>query len=184
MRRGSTFWAAWAGSMDRRAGIAITLAAAMIIMGMAPLLTSGTADIAPAAESGPAILKMQEQGLEFDTKTGYSIPQEWRNPGTELRIVQFVSSAQGNWPAGVEKSAGRILHSIGDTVVVVRANTRQESELRALDYVQWIGPYEPRFKVFANLMEMTGDIHITAFACPDVDTSRMIAELEIGRAHV
>lgn len=178
MRRGNA-WAAWAGKGTGKAATAVAIVVLMLLMGLAPLVSSGDGS-APSAKpsKGHAILKMQEQGLVIDTAAGYDLPKEWQNAGTELKIVQFTGSAQGNWPAGVEKAAGKILHSIGDTAVVVRANARQESSLRALDYVQWVGPYEPRFKVFANLIDMTGDIQITAFACPDVETARMIRELE------
>jgi uncharacterized repeat protein (TIGR01451 family) len=177
MSKGSAFWISWAGKSNFVSFTAVAVTIALLAMGLAPMATSNTGSNVPAPSSGTPVIAMLEQGLELDTVAGYVISPEWRNPGTELRLVKFTGSAEGHWPAGVEKAAGKVLHSIGDSAVVVRANARQESALKALDYVEWTGPYEPRFKVFANLMDMTGDIHITVTASPDVDTSRMMAEL-------
>jgi uncharacterized repeat protein (TIGR01451 family) len=122
-------------------------------------------------------IDMLEQGVGFDTAIGYDIPLEWRNTGTSLRIVQFVVTPSAEWLAGLEKVAGPVLRSIGDNAFVVRMDSRQEVQAKALECVEWVGAYEPRFKVFGNLLGMTGDVHLTVSAFPGVETSRLMAEL-------
>jgi hypothetical protein len=131
------------------------------------------------------ILRLPEQGIEFDTRVDYELAPEWRKPDTDLRIVQFVFPDVGEWSAGVEKIAGKVLRHIGDNAVVVKANPAQEKRILALDYVEWIGPYEPGFRVQEKLRGMTGEVQIEAFAFPGTNMATFTGEMRrLGAAGV
>ncbi len=133
----------------------------------------------PGLEEIPSrtIIHMEEQGLDVDTSEGFSLTPDWSNPGSELKLVQFVCPCPGKWVESVERISCPILRSIGDNTIVVRATPGQEKRIGSLDYVEWTGPYEPRYKVFENLIRMTGNMRITVTACPDIQTGRLMTEL-------
>jgi len=150
-------------------------------------LEPGMAAQMPGLEEipGRTVIHMEEQGLEIDTSAGFSVAPEWCNPDTELKLVQFVCPCPGKWVESVERISGPILRSIGDNAVVVRADSSAERKIRNLDFVEWTGSYEPRYKVQQKLLAMAGEIKITATACQDSPVERLIAELRnLGAANI
>lgn len=133
--------------------------------------------------SARTIIHMEEQGLDIDTAKGYDLPAEWRKADTQLRLVQFVCPASAEWLGSLENIAGPVLRSIGDSVVVVRMDANIETKISTLECVEWTGPYEPRFKVYADLMAKSGDINITVTTVPD--STGILQELEaLGASNI
>ncbi|MFO7619417.1 MAG: S8 family serine peptidase, partial [Thermoplasmata archaeon] len=113
-------------------------------------------------------ITLLEQGISFDSKVGYDLPEEWTNPDTNTYMVQFILPAEKAWVDEVATNSGGILKHIGDNVVVVKMTPAQKAKITALDTVEWIGAYEPGFKMQAGLAEKTDIIRVEVIAFPGV----------------
>jgi hypothetical protein len=125
---------------------------------------------------GRTTVNLLEQGISFDTSVGYSLPDQWRNPSTNNYMVQFVTPYEQSWYSGVKAAAGEILRPIGDNIVVVKMTPTQKANVEKLGYVQWVGPYEPGFKLDKNI-PTTGLVKITVDPFPNTDIQGLMSQL-------
>jgi len=129
-------------------------------------------------------VNLAEQGIKFDSQVGYELADEWRNPNSNEYLVQFVAPTETAWNDGVVAASGKILREIGDNLLVVKMTENQKAKIEKLDYVQWVGVYEPGFKVDKNIPE-SGIVKITAEAYEIADTQAVIGQLtELGAAGI
>jgi hypothetical protein len=117
-----------------------------------------------------------EQGIRFDSQVGYDLPAELRKAGTNEYLVQFVAPTETPWNDGVQAVSGKILRSIGDNLIVVKMTPAQKTQVESLDYVQWVGAYEPGFKIDKNI-PATGTVKITVDGYPNADISALMSQL-------
>jgi hypothetical protein len=117
-----------------------------------------------------------EQGISFDSQVGYGLPAELRNAGTNEYLVQFVAPTEEAWNNGVQAISGRILHEIGNNLVVVKMSEAQKAKVEKLDYVQWVGAYEPGFKMDQNIPS-AGTVKVTIDAYELNDVPAIIGKL-------
>jgi hypothetical protein len=121
-------------------------------------------------------VNLLEQGIRFDSQVGFDLPAELRKAGTNEYLVQFVAPTEETWNNGVTTAAGKILRSIGDNLVVVKMNDNQKAKVESLDYVQWVGAYEPGFKLDKNI-PATGTVKITVDGYPGADIPTLMSQL-------
>jgi hypothetical protein len=122
------------------------------------------------------MINLDEQGISFDSQVGYELAPEWRNAGTNERLIQFIAPTETAWNDGVQAISGKILREIGNNLVVVKMNDNQAAQVEKLDYVQWVGAYEPAFKVDKDI-PATGTVKITIESYDISDVPEIISML-------
>ncbi len=122
-------------------------------------------------------MKFLEQDISFNTETGYNVPARFQNTGTQNYIVQFVTPGNQVWFDGIESNTGGIRRYINDNAVVAKMNSAEKANVENLDYVQWVGPYEPAFKVDAKLNGKVGTIQMTINPFPGISAAQIMNEL-------
>lgn len=102
----------------------------------------------------------------FDTLYGEpAIPLELRvnrilSPDYDFFILQFVGNIKEEWKVSIESRGIPFLNYLTPNSVVVKMSPSQEASLMRLDYVQWIGIYQPAYKISADLLPSTESWHI------------------------
>jgi len=124
------------------------------------------------------IVDLMEQGITFDTDIGYSIPEIWTNPNTDKYLVTFVAPSEDSWYGGIEAVAGPVLKSVNEIGVVVELTEEEMTQVAELDYVEYIGPWEPAFKVQEILRSYVGPVQIEAYIFPGEDVNELNARLK------
>ena len=132
------------------------------------LIASGmTAAMAPI---GPAALSAQQTGpdmpirlklMSFDplrtTPDLTGEPAQLRanaveTPGrTGLYLVQFAGPVRDAWKDDVQRLGAHLYGYIPDYAFIARLDPSALPALRALDFVRWIGPYAPAYRIAPEL---------------------------------
>ncbi len=129
-------------------------------------------------------VNLAEQGISFDSRVGYELADEWRNPNSNEYLVQFVAPTEQAWNDGVVALSGKILREIGNNLIVVKMTESQKANVEKLSYVQWVGTYEPGFKMDKNIPD-TGIVKVTVDAYDVNDMPSVISKLnELGAANI
>jgi len=122
------------------------------------------------------VIDLAEQGIRFDSQVGYDLPAELCKADTNEYLVQFVVPTEESWNSRVTSVAGKILREIGDNVVVVKMTPTQKDIIENLDYVQWVGAYEPGYKLDKDIPS-TGTVKLQVYNYEGASTSELIAIL-------
>ncbi len=101
-----------------------------------------------------------EEGVSFDTTEGPKLAEEWTVSESDHYLVHFVAPAQGGWREQVQNIAGDIHRSVGSQSLVMEMNSEELAKVRDLDIVEWVGIYQPGFKVHSELEEARGEVRI------------------------
>ncbi|MBI5000863.1 MAG: S8 family serine peptidase [Euryarchaeota archaeon] len=102
------------------------------------------------------MVKMPEVGVSFDSRTGYTVPDEWKADSSSLYMVQFVAPADESWTNEVKGIATSCFSMIGDNLIIVRLTPAQKADIDQLPYVEWSGIYQPYFKAYELVRQQTG----------------------------
>ena len=101
-----------------------------------------TSNAEPLAMELPATLKQSRMRVALADKAG---------PGRGLYIVQFVGPIQDAWLKALEQTGARTITYVPNNAYVVRADDRAAGELARMkesySFVQWVGDYEPAYKL-------------------------------------
>jgi hypothetical protein len=122
------------------------------------------------------VIDLPEQGIYFDSQVGYNLPAQWRNPSTDTYMVQLVAPSESAWLTGIEGITGQIECYLTNNLVVVKMTDTEKAKVSALDYVQWVGAYEPGFKMDKKIPS-TGIVKLTVFSFPNVVGASLASEL-------
>ena len=103
-------------------------------------------------------------------------------PARGLYLVQFAGPIQGAWRKALEKTGAAVISYAPNNAYVVRADERAASELLKLKestpFVQWMGDYEPAYKLTPGLRALRSEnqpIKVTVQVL-DNDEGRLRAE--------
>ena len=91
-------------------------------------------DFDPIANGAPQV----EFGLESRTENRLFFVQLEATPLPEMRTL-------------LEKSGAEILRFLADHTFIVEMDSKARRQLRQLDFVRWVGPYHPSFRMDRNL---------------------------------
>lgn len=72
-------------------------------------------------------------------------------------IVQFVGPAKEEWIEAVQKMGGSIGDYVPENAFLVRMTPTIKDQVSKLDFVNWVGPYQPTYKISPLLMGVRGD---------------------------
>jgi hypothetical protein len=110
----------------------------------------------------PTVLKFQE--YRFDTRIvdQPSVPMQQTSvyesgtPG--LYVVQLLGPSKHEWLAHLKASGLEILQYFAPHAHLVRMTPEQASTTKELDFVRWVGPYHPAYRIPLDLLERSGII--------------------------
>ena len=138
-------------------------------------IISGKMSIAEMPER--TTMNLLEQGIVFDTNVGYDAPSELMKVDTEHYLVQFVTPGTADWYDGIDAVTAGVQRHVNDNAIVVKMDAAQKAVVEDLDYVEWIGAYEPGFKIDAKLQDKIGPVHITVDTYSGTDIPTLMATL-------
>lgn len=95
------------------------------------------------------------RAVEFDTsKKAPQVPQNLSLRSIDLDavdknywILQFVGPIKDEWKSEITQSGGELQNYIPENAFLVKMDTETKEKLQKLDFVNWIGLYEPVYKV-------------------------------------
>ena len=109
---------------------------------------------------GRTVVDLMEVGINFDSRSGYEVPAEWRNGNSNQYMVQFVAPMTEEWLESVKMNSLSFFNTIGDNLALVKLSPGQKANVESLPFVEWVGTYEPMFKVYSNARERTGEFNV------------------------
>lgn len=90
--------------------------------------------------------------LRSDTiDTGPTQREATATAETNYYIVQFRGAVQEAWKQAVTSLGGRILGYIPENAFIVRMDAATRAVVERLSFVQWVGPYQSRYRVQPGL---------------------------------
>ena len=78
-------------------------------------------------------------------------------------IVQFVGPVKPEWGDAVRELGGNIGNYVPDNAFLVRMTSEVKDQVSELDFVRWVGPYQPAYKISPVLMGIRGKTSPFAF---------------------
>lgn len=92
-------------------------------------------------------------------------------------IVQCAGPILASWPEIIEQSGARLIAYLPDFAYIVRAPVSALDALRQLDFVRWVGPMLPAYKIEPELLGKRGEVDVTVVTFPDEHASAAISAL-------
>lgn len=100
------------------------------------------------------------RAVEFDTsKKAPQVPQNLSLRSVDLDavdknywILQFVGPIKDEWKSEITQSGGELQNYIPENAFLVKMDIETKEKVQKLDFVNWIGLYEPAYKVNPLLM--------------------------------
>jgi len=74
-----------------------------------------------------------------------------QSPTTGLFLVQFEGALQPAWRTALSAAGVRLLKYVPDDSFIARFDGASLSQVASLEYVRWVGPYRPEYKVHPRL---------------------------------
>jgi subtilisin family serine protease/murein tripeptide amidase MpaA len=110
------------------------------------------------------------QSIEFDPTTEAPVvpeAMEFSSVGAGLTeenywIVQFVGPVKPDWIDKVRKLGGKVGDYIPDNAFLVQMTRGVKDQVSQLEFVRWVGPYQPAYKISPLLMGVRGRISPSA----------------------
>jgi hypothetical protein len=108
-----------------------------------------------------AILRFGE--YHFDPLVGEpSLPVEltanYRPWSPALYLVQFFGRSKDEWFADLEKNGVEVLQYVQSNTYRARMTPWQAARIEKLEFVRWVGPYHPAYRVSPCLWEYVGTV--------------------------
>ncbi len=104
------------------------------------------------------------RSLHFDPKSAaLTVPAAMRAPvaaatAESYWIVQFIGPTQTAWCDAIVALGGQIGDYVPDNAFLVSMTPSVQAQVVALDFVRWVGPYQPAFKISPVLMGLRGKL--------------------------
>ena len=73
-------------------------------------------------------------------------------------IVQFVGPVKSEWNNAIKELGGSVGDYIPDNAFLVRMTPEVKDKVSQLDFVRWVGPYQPAYKISPLLMGIHGKV--------------------------
>ncbi len=125
------------------------------------------------------VLRFAMAGYTFNTGTDpFSLPSYLTSVDTDERIVQFIGPIKSEWVNTVEELGVRLERYVESYAFIGRMSGDQVETIRSLPFVDWIGIYEPAYKIQSELLSMEGVVPVSVIAHEGIDEMRLRSLLE------
>ncbi|NOZ29637.1 MAG: S8 family serine peptidase, partial [Chloroflexi bacterium] len=99
------------------------------------------------------------------TRAAAPPPPGWRTRAApdepSYWLVQFVGPPQPEWIEAVRDAGADIIGPMPENAILVRMTQPQADAVAQLEHVQWVGPYEPLYKIHPELIGEEGPLPAT-----------------------
>jgi subtilisin family serine protease len=70
-------------------------------------------------------------------------------------VVQFIGPIKRKWKTEVEKLGGKVYNSVPNYALIIGMDLSTKKKVENLDFVQWIGIYQPAYKINSRFRKIT-----------------------------
>ncbi|MFP4608625.1 MAG: CARDB domain-containing protein [Candidatus Aenigmatarchaeota archaeon] len=105
----------------------------------------------------PERKKLSIRGYEFDIEDGYpDLPEEltvdeYENGDRGVYVVHMVGPIKADWRSNLESKGVEVINYVPNYAYEVRMTPGLAEDVRALEFVDWVGVYQPAFKLADGL---------------------------------
>jgi hypothetical protein len=121
------------------------------------------------------------QSISIDTRIGEpAIAPELTASMTQaqaLYLIHFIGPAKPAWLSELQSKGVRVLQSVPTYAFLVSMDAPALDTVRALRYVDWVGPYHPAYKLQSELGAATGIVTVQVLTVDAADTKDVVALL-------
>lgn len=132
----------------------------------------------PLSQQPPADLRQTQMAVAR---------KNFSRPGDGLYVVQFIGPVQDEWLTELNRTGADVISYVPNNAYVVRADGDEAMRLIGLkdsqNFVQWLGDYEPAFKIRQSLVaarafDADQFVNVTVQFIASEDTKRKVGELK------
>jgi serine protease AprX len=73
--------------------------------------------------------------------------------GPHHYLVQFIGPVKQEWLNNIKKTGGILCEPFPNSTYVIEMNDEVLAKVRSLEYVHWIGHYDPKFRISTNVLD-------------------------------
>lgn len=121
-------------------------------------------------------------GIEFDVGEGEpALPSELRvSPENDYShdVVQFRDKVKSEWLDELRDMGAEVYQGVHYNAYVVKMGRDLREKVKSLDFVQWVGLYQPAYKVLPSLLEKKGKVKVSVLLFQGEDFSHTLKILE------
>src|SRR5207249_3608505 len=121
------------------------------------------------------------QAFRFDTRVGEpALASDLRASPTQdsaLYIIHLIGPAKAEWLRGLQALGVRVLQSVPTYAFLVSMNAASRDAVKALRFVDWIGPYHPAYKLQSELGRAVGAVTVQVLTVDARDAEAVVAFL-------
>ena len=122
-------------------------------------------------------------GMRFDTRNGEPIlSSSLRLDSYPIHrgyyLVQFIGPIKEEWKKDIVDLGGRFHDYIPWFAFIVEMNERTKEKVEQLIFVQWIGIYQPAYKINPSLKDISGEVKINIFTFKGWDLDTIAKKVE------
>ncbi|MDX2042248.1 MAG: S8 family serine peptidase [Acidobacteriota bacterium] len=137
-----------------------------------------TSNAEPLSKEPPADLRQTQMAVAR---------KNFSRPGNGLYVVQFIGPIQDEWLTELNRTGADVISYVPNNAYVVRAGSDEAMRLIQLkdeqSFVQWVGDYEPAFRVRQSLVaarafDADQFVNVTVQFIASEDTKRKVGELK------
>ncbi|MCA1591076.1 MAG: S8 family serine peptidase [Acidobacteria bacterium] len=122
---------------------------------------------------------------EDEEAAGPPVPRELDVPATSARewrhhLVQLAAPPTEEWIRQIEERGVRVVEPVSSYGLFVAGSPEAVETLRGLDFVTWVGPLKPAYRIAPNLVDKTGRIRYVNVGVYPAEAAGRVRE-QIGR---
>ena len=154
--------------------------------GTLALLKATDMQIAQLRWSGVPITELRDRttisfidaGITFDTSIGEpSLAPALRTSDPHSFIVQFIGPIKAEWMDRIRALGGTPQMYVANAAFVVRMDGTSARSVAAEPFVNWVGAYQPAYKIQKSLAGTTGVVRIAVLGFDDVPIATLAHEV-------
>jgi len=149
--------------------------------GLYGVVTGGTIHEYTPVRSGDADMLYFSNGISFDVNEGEpELLASLTREHSEYYIVHCDRPIHHLYRSQIESTGAQVYSYIPNYALLVRMNDAARNEVEQLEYVNWIGIYQPAYKLSGQeeFSDLSGSHEVTILVYPDADLNVVITELE------
>jgi hypothetical protein len=148
--------------------------------GLFGVMRGGTIHQFTPREYGDADLLSFSNGIELDVKKGEpDIPNDLRVEESDYYLVHCIGPVYPEYVRIIESAGAKVYSYIPNYAFLVKMNTIVKREIQDLDFVDWVGIYQPAYKISGQsaFKVLRGLRKVTILLYPDAKLDRVIESL-------
>ena len=135
------------------------------------------------AKGGSNLVRLASR--TFDPKAGVpSVPAALKAAASNYWLAQVEYPVKKETRLAIEAAGAEILSVVPEVTYLVRAPAAVADQLRQIDGVRWVGPYEPAYKLSPSLETLNAPTQLRVWAHEGVDARSLAAAVRLTGAKV